>query len=424
MTDAPSESAFDLFLVHASAHKVEARALADALAPSARVFLDEHSLPPGALYDTAIPRALEEARVVVVIVGPNDDSAHHQRAEIQRAVRRLREGTCSVVPVLLEGVEPGSKAIPYGLERSHALRMSAREVSTVAERLLTLARVPVVPTQMGRPSRRTLWAAVGVVAIAASVGVAVFIQHRAAPDAAATATAFLAAWDASDVPAIWDMFSARTQSSQAKELTTAQLLALRQAYGGPVSARTRILVRAERRHPVTLAPAAIDHLRFEVVVPVGAVCEDLWIITGAREVRHVDVFTAVRATTPHCDGERELADAEAAARRFADALARSDVKRGDERWFTAQRLDFDREAGETVDRYYEALRRAGPYNVDGELWSALTSQPFPQNPRFGAFAIVILETVNPLGARFAMRVVLERTGEVWRVDQFELTPMV
>lgn len=421
MGDARSDESFDFFIIHASAHKPEARELTAALAPHARVFLDEESLPPGALYDVAIPGALEAARVIVVMVGPGDSAAHYQRAEIQRALRRLREGQCVVVPVLLDGVQPGSAAIPYGLEISHAVRLKSGEAAAVADRLLALAAAPT-PAASRAPKPTPLWRVVAAVCVTLLIAAAFIYRSRPPPDGPTTISALLAAWDRGDAAAMWEMSSNRARAAQSREVVTAQLVTLRQGYGGPVTARTQVLARHERRHPLTLAPASIEHARFQAVAPVGIVCEDVWLTTEAGDGPRVDVFLPARTVGPSCDGEEELAAAEAVARRFFDALAKSKVEPGDERWFTAPRVEVDRQNGDAAKRLYAAMGQAG-LTAQSVLWSGLMYQPYPQIARFGAFAVVILETTAPMGARGGIRVVLERTAGGWRVESFEVVPV-
>lgn len=123
----------DVFIAYPSAERPVATALADALrARGQTVFLDHQSLRPGELWDEAIPRALERARLAVVLVSSHTQAAWYQREEIAHAIDLSRHQTLRLVPVALDAQALGPD-VPYGLRRVHGIHLHAVGVQGVVD---------------------------------------------------------------------------------------------------------------------------------------------------------------------------------------------------------------------------------------------------------------------------------------------------
>jgi hypothetical protein len=114
---------WDIFIAHASTDKTTAEQLFDGLeAKGHRVFLDARSLKPGDFWDLEIPRALKTARMIVVLISHNYETAHYLRAEVVHALDQARNtGAPRVVPVYIDGMLPKDVSPPYGLGVVQAL---------------------------------------------------------------------------------------------------------------------------------------------------------------------------------------------------------------------------------------------------------------------------------------------------------------
>jgi len=134
---------WDIFIAHASADKTSAEQLFNRLEDNGhRVFLDARSLQPGDFWDLEIPRALKTARMIVVLISRNYETAHYLRAEVAQAVDQARNtGSPRVVPIYIDGMLPKGVSPPYGLGVVQAL--DARELGglgRVADQLENLLR--------------------------------------------------------------------------------------------------------------------------------------------------------------------------------------------------------------------------------------------------------------------------------------------
>jgi hypothetical protein len=114
---------WDIFIAHASTDKGSAEQLYERLeAGGHRVFLDARSLKPGDFWDLEIPRALNTARMIVVLIAFNYEAAHYLRAEIAQVIAQARTtGSPRVVPVYIDGPLPPGMFPPYGLGVAQAI---------------------------------------------------------------------------------------------------------------------------------------------------------------------------------------------------------------------------------------------------------------------------------------------------------------
>jgi tetratricopeptide (TPR) repeat protein len=125
-----------------------------------RVFRDCVSMLPGELYPDAIRSALEQTRVLLVLVGPRWFAevdgvrlVDNERDWVRREIRRAFERGIPVVPVLLDGVAPpGADDLPEDI-RKLALcqavpvdhRTLGRDIAALADRITDLVPELVLP---------------------------------------------------------------------------------------------------------------------------------------------------------------------------------------------------------------------------------------------------------------------------------------
>ena len=106
---------YDFFVAYSSVDRRAAQDLSWRLSDlKRRVFFDKSGLGEGVAWDSQLLEALEQSRVVAVLISPNTPSAHYEREEAVRAVAAMRSDPDRfVVPILL----PGAQAVdvPYGL---------------------------------------------------------------------------------------------------------------------------------------------------------------------------------------------------------------------------------------------------------------------------------------------------------------------
>lgn len=135
-----------VFIAYASPDRAAAEALFAALDPHVRVFLDTRSIAPGDAWPDAIARALEQAALIVVLVGEGGAERWYLSDEIATAIERARAGGGPrVVPVYLHGTGLPPR-VPYGLRRVQGLFFEAEgSWPGVAAKLLRLVEAPPAP---------------------------------------------------------------------------------------------------------------------------------------------------------------------------------------------------------------------------------------------------------------------------------------
>ena len=112
----PVSEGYDVFIAHAPHDKEYARALHRAIIDlGARAFLDEESVPAGALWSEAIPSALRASKIAAVLIGPNARPTHYLKDEIAEAIDLARRGELRLVPVHLAENLGRTGTYPYGL---------------------------------------------------------------------------------------------------------------------------------------------------------------------------------------------------------------------------------------------------------------------------------------------------------------------
>jgi hypothetical protein len=142
---------YDIFIVHSGQDRAPAEALYAALAQRHRVFLDSASLTPGDLWDTEIPRALETAQVIAVLISSRTEGHYYVQEDIAAAIDLLRheDGRHRVVPVYLDGTA-APQNVPYGLRRLHGVFAAEgrfpRDVVVALERAVEASRRRARPT--------------------------------------------------------------------------------------------------------------------------------------------------------------------------------------------------------------------------------------------------------------------------------------
>jgi TIR domain. len=96
-----------VFVSHSSADKAFVRRLARRIqAERFGVWLDEHELIPGDRLSEKIAEALQDAKVVLVVVSKASVKSKWLAFELNLAAERMVKGTCRVIPVVIGDVEP------------------------------------------------------------------------------------------------------------------------------------------------------------------------------------------------------------------------------------------------------------------------------------------------------------------------------
>lgn len=119
----PTERAVDVFVAYFGPARDQAVALHGALeARGLRAWCDAAELVPGDAWDRVIPAALEQARVVLILVPPSSGhDGYYARTEIVMAIARVRDRTARLIPILLDGAD--EERLPYGLRGISPLRL-------------------------------------------------------------------------------------------------------------------------------------------------------------------------------------------------------------------------------------------------------------------------------------------------------------
>ncbi len=135
---------YDIFLAHAGADAPIAATLYRDLAAhpaGLSVFFDAASLELGQAWDLAIPAALRQSRLIVVLVSPNLEAAFYARVEIAEAIQQSRhpESAQRVVPVFLERRPGPDDRVPYGLTLLQGVCVGEVGMSGVVSQLTMLA---------------------------------------------------------------------------------------------------------------------------------------------------------------------------------------------------------------------------------------------------------------------------------------------
>jgi hypothetical protein len=117
--------AWDLFLSFPTSDEACARSLCTSLGTAARVFFAPQSIRLGSDWPAVVDQALEESRMVVVLVTEATADAPYQQEEITRALElaRRRQHPVRIIPLL---VGAGVK-VPFGLSRKQAVVVARRE---------------------------------------------------------------------------------------------------------------------------------------------------------------------------------------------------------------------------------------------------------------------------------------------------------
>ena len=104
-----------IFISHTSADKLFVRRLASRLEKDQfSVWLDEHDLIAGDPLPETIGRALEAAKVILVVVSKASISSRWLRYELNIATEKMIKGECRVIPIVIDEtpLPPGSTGPP------------------------------------------------------------------------------------------------------------------------------------------------------------------------------------------------------------------------------------------------------------------------------------------------------------------------
>lgn len=129
---------YDFFISYAGPDIVYAQTLSDTLQSVGRVFLAPQSLFPGEDWPTRLPTVIRDTWVTLVIISQHTPAAHFQMEEMLLAIREVRAGFHTVVPIRLSmgGEMP---PLPVGLNSKNCLDLhsgSQTEISSVCDKLL------------------------------------------------------------------------------------------------------------------------------------------------------------------------------------------------------------------------------------------------------------------------------------------------
>lgn len=142
----------DLFISYPRELQRFARSLAERLNKEIRVFFDDH-VQPGEGWARQLLKALQESRVVAVLLSEHSETARSQRDEINQAAALLEAGPWPkrIVPIV---VDEGGQRFAASLPVIRDYRwLEAREPATAARELLSLVReMKGSPQQAAQPT--------------------------------------------------------------------------------------------------------------------------------------------------------------------------------------------------------------------------------------------------------------------------------
>lgn len=129
---------YDFFISYAGPDIAYAQTLSDTLQPVGRIFLASQSLMPGEDWPTRLPIVIKDTWVTLVIISQRTPAAHFQMEEILLAIREVRAGFHTVVPIRLS-VDGEMPPLPIGLNSKNCLDLcsgSQTEINSVIDKLL------------------------------------------------------------------------------------------------------------------------------------------------------------------------------------------------------------------------------------------------------------------------------------------------
>jgi hypothetical protein len=130
-----------IFISHTAADKPFVRRLAARLEKSSfQVWLDEHDLIAGDPLPQSIGKALQAAKVILVVVSNSSVSSKWLRYELNLATERMIKGECRVIPIVIDGT-------PLPAEVSGLLYADCRKGLA--------AGIPSILTALEHEARRT-----------------------------------------------------------------------------------------------------------------------------------------------------------------------------------------------------------------------------------------------------------------------------
>jgi len=129
---------YDFFISYAGHDIAYAQTLSDTLQPVGRIFLAPQSLLPGEDWPTSLPMVIKDTWVTLVIISRHTPAAHFQMEEILLAIREVRAGFHTVVPIQIsvDGVIP---PLPVGLNSKNCLDLhsgSQTEINSIIDKLV------------------------------------------------------------------------------------------------------------------------------------------------------------------------------------------------------------------------------------------------------------------------------------------------
>lgn len=129
---------YDFFISYAGPDIAYAQTLSDTLQPVGRIFLAPQSLMPGEDWPTRLPIVIRDTWVTLVIISQHTPAAHFQMEEILLAIREVRTGFHTVIPIRLS-VDGEMPPLPIGLNSKNCLDLRAGsqiEINSIIDKLL------------------------------------------------------------------------------------------------------------------------------------------------------------------------------------------------------------------------------------------------------------------------------------------------
>jgi TolB-like protein/Flp pilus assembly protein TadD len=137
----------DVFVSYASQDGAVANAVVEALEKQGiRCWIAPRDVTPGALYADGIIRAINDARVLVLVLSASSTASPHVGKEVERASSKRR-------PIIALKVDaaPLTRALEYFLSESQWIDVGAEGVSTAASKLVEAVRRHLDPTIAAEP---------------------------------------------------------------------------------------------------------------------------------------------------------------------------------------------------------------------------------------------------------------------------------
>lgn len=134
----PTSKLYDFFISYPGPDIAYAQTLCDTLRPVGQTYLAPQSLLPGEDWPHRLPMVIRDTWVTLAIISQHTPAAHFQMEEILLAIREVRAGFHTVVPIRLS-VDGEIPPLPVGLNSKNCLDLhsgSQTEIRPIIDKLL------------------------------------------------------------------------------------------------------------------------------------------------------------------------------------------------------------------------------------------------------------------------------------------------